>query len=100
MTSAGLSFRLRIKANYDEARMFTEGPENENVSTGVALDMDRIAAATMIAHEVRIGQLLGKKAIVDSARRWVNTNSPPPRMGIGRRLSPKNRLPAGDSAGG
>jgi hypothetical protein len=79
--------RLRIKANYEEARMFTEGPDSDSVSTAVAFAMVRIASATMIAHEVRIGQLLGKKAIVDMATNWVTTNSPPPGMGI------KNRLP-------
>lgn len=79
-------FRLRIKANYEEARMFTEGPDSDSISSLVALDMVRIASATMIAHEVRIGRLLGKKAIIDIASQWVKTNSPPPRMGIGRRL--------------
>jgi hypothetical protein len=79
-------FRLRIKANYEEARMFTEGPDSDSISTLVALDMSRIASATMIAHEVRIGQLLGKRAIVDVAERWAKTNSPPSRMGIGMRL--------------
>jgi hypothetical protein len=79
-------FRLRIKANYEEARMFTEGPDSDSISTVVAFDMVRIASAAMIAHEVRIGQLLGKKAIIDIATNWVKTNSPPPGMGISRRL--------------
>ena len=79
-------FRLRIKANYEEARMFTEGPDSESISSLVALDMVRIASATMIAHERRIAQLLGKNSIIDIADDWIKTNSPPARMGIGRRL--------------
>jgi len=79
-------FRLRIKANYEEARMFTEGPDSDGISSLVALDMSRIASAIMIAHEVRIGQLLGKHAVIDVAERWTKTNSPPSRMGIGMRL--------------
>ncbi|MDC8971484.1 hypothetical protein [Mycobacterium marinum] len=79
-------FRLRIKANYEEARMFTEEPDSESISSLVALDMVRIASATMIAHEARIAQLLGKNAISDIADDWIKTNSPPARMGIRRRL--------------
>ncbi len=79
-------FRLRIKANYEEASMFTEGPDSDSISRLVALDMVRIASATMITHEARISQLLGKKAIMDIATEWAKTNSPPRRMGIGKRL--------------
>lgn len=79
-------YRLRIKANYEQAEMFTEGPDDANVSKLVAMSMVRIATATMIAHETRIAQILGKNAMIDLATRWVEKNSPPGNVGIGFRL--------------
>jgi hypothetical protein len=66
--------------------MFTEGPDDEHTSALVACNMIRFAAAVLIAHEVRIAQAIGKKALLDMAKAWSQTNSPPPRMGIGLRL--------------
>lgn len=79
-------YRLRIKANYEEARMFTEGPDDEHRSALVARNMIRFATAVMIAHEVRIAQIVGKSTLLDMANMWAATNSPPPTMGIGLRL--------------
>jgi hypothetical protein len=79
-------YRLRIKANYEEARMFTEGPDDEHTSALVARNMIRIATATMIAHEVRVAQIISKAALLDIANAWASTNSPPTTMGIGFRL--------------
>lgn len=79
-------YRLRIKANYEEARMFTEGPDDEHTSAIVARNMIRFATAVMIAHEARIARTIGKTAFLDLARAWAATNSPPATMGIGLRL--------------
>jgi hypothetical protein len=79
-------FRLRIKANYEEAAMFTDGPTNEGASSVVALDMVRIASAIMVAHEVRIARLVGNTALTNLATNWIASNSVPPYLGIGRRM--------------
>jgi hypothetical protein len=79
-------FRLRIKANYEEAAMFTDGPTSEGSSSVVALDMLRIACAIMLAHEVRIAHLVGKNSLTNLASNWVSSNSAPADLGIGRRL--------------
>lgn len=79
-------YRLRIKGNYEDAEMFTEGPEDESSSVLVAMNMVRIATATMIAHETRIAQLLGKEVILTMARAWVKKNATPDSVGIGLRL--------------
>jgi hypothetical protein len=79
-------FRLRIKANYEDAEMFTEGPEDGSSSIIAATNMVRIATATMIAHETRIAQLLGRDAVLDLARAWIEKNAPPDSMGVGQRL--------------
>ncbi|MGL5443108.1 MAG: hypothetical protein ACRDDJ_11635 [[Mycobacterium] stephanolepidis] len=79
-------YRLRIKGNYEDAEMFTEGPEDENGSVLVAVSMVRIATAVMIAHETRIAQLLGKETILKMAHDWVQKNATPDTIGIGLRL--------------
>lgn len=66
--------------------MFTEGPDDEHTSALVARNMIRLATAVMIAHEVRIAQIVGKKTLLDMANTWTAANSPPPSMGIGLRL--------------
>jgi hypothetical protein len=85
-------YRLRVKANYEEAGMFTEGPDSEYVSSVVALDMVRIASAIMVAHEVRIARLLGKATVMDLANDWVLKHSPPPDKGIASRLAMLDRI--------
>jgi len=79
-------YRLRIKANYEEARMFTEGPDDEHTSALVARNMIRLASAVMVAHEARIAQVIGKNALLDMAKEWSLTNSPSSTMGIGLRF--------------
>jgi hypothetical protein len=79
-------FRLRIKANYEDAEMFTDGPEDETSSVLVAMSMVRIATAIMMAHEMRIAQLLGRDAILKLARSWVTKNAPSHTIGIALRL--------------
>src|SRR5690349_10008767 len=37
----------------------------------------------MIAHEVRIAQVIDKKVLLDMSKAWSQTNSPPPTMDIG-----------------
>ncbi|WP_142395293.1 hypothetical protein [Mycobacterium avium] len=79
-------YRLRIKGNYEDAEMFTEGPEDESSSALVAMSMVRLATASMIAHETRIAQLLGKNVVLELARAWVKKNAPSDAVGIGLRL--------------
>lgn len=85
-------WRLRIKANYQEADMFTEGPEDDAGSAIVASSMVRLAAAIMMAHETRIAQILGKTVVIEMARNWAAKNSPDHSMGIGLRLPLLERL--------
>lgn len=80
-------YRLRIKANYEDAGMFTDGPEQAAEFAAVARDLAAITAATLIVHEVRIGRLVGKEALLTEARVWIERNSPPaPAMGLAARI--------------
>jgi hypothetical protein len=80
-------FRLRIKANYEDAGMFTDGPEEAAESAAVARDLAVITAATLVVHETRISRLIGKEVLLTEAREWIERNSPPaPAMGLAMRI--------------
>jgi hypothetical protein len=70
-------FRLRIKANYEDARMFTDGPEAADDSSRVAHDLSALTAATMLVHEVRIAKLMGPAPFLTEAEDWILHNNPP-----------------------
>jgi hypothetical protein len=81
-------YRLRIKANYEDPRMFTDGPEHSGDSSAVAGDLVGLTAATMVVHEVRIANLIGAKRLLREAEGWLGRNSPPgDPMGLAARLS-------------
>lgn len=69
-------FRLRIKANYEDAKMFTEGPSQAHESWAVARDFRNITAANMLVHELRVRALLGGTRVVDAAEQWAQRNYP------------------------
>jgi hypothetical protein len=68
-------FRLRLKANYKDALMFTEGPPDDSVSVAVHEDLVRIAACTLLVHELRIRQLVGQPLLSRWVRDWLDSNS-------------------------
>jgi len=53
-------YRLRIKANYQDAGMFIDGPEDESASRRVHRDLVTIASCTLLVHECHIGGIVGK----------------------------------------
>jgi hypothetical protein len=80
-------YRLRIKANYEDSGMFTDGPEAPAESAAVARDLTSLTAATMMVHEVRIARLIGKLTLLAEARQWAEHNNPPaPPMGVAVRI--------------
>jgi hypothetical protein len=79
-------FRLRIKANYEDARMFTEGPEQEHDSAAVAGDLVALTSATLLAHELRVSKLIGPEVLIAAADAWLERNTPPGQpMGLATR---------------
>lgn len=69
-------FRLRIKANYEDAKMFTDGPSQAHESWAVARDFRNITTANMLVHELRVRALLGGTTVVDAADEWAQRNYP------------------------
>ncbi len=53
----------------------------------MARDLAVITTATLIVHEVRIGRLIGREALLTEAREWIERNSPPaPATGLAMRI--------------
>jgi hypothetical protein len=69
-------FRLRIKANYEDAVMFLEGPQSEYESKQVLRDLRDLAASTMLTHELLIREYIGRKEMTGLIDGWLGPNFP------------------------
>ncbi len=74
-TTLDYLYRLRVKANYEDATVFTEGPEDEDSSDTVARDLELVASATLLAHELRVGQLIGGDTMMNMVDAWLASNA-------------------------
>jgi hypothetical protein len=74
-------YRLRIKTNYADSTVFTEGPA-PGEANAVHADLVRLAAASMLAHELHIRQLIGVDRLRVLIDAWLKAN-PPPGPGLG-----------------
>lgn len=73
-------YRLRVKANYLDSTVFTEGPEDEETSRRVLKDLKDIAANSLLVHELHIRSLVPE---VDSiADDWLGARSNSPNVGL------------------
>lgn len=70
-------YRLRVKANYIDPTMFTDGPENEAVSTLVHRDLRRVASSTLFLHELAIASIVGSQLLSEIADEWLHKNTAP-----------------------
>ena len=87
------AYRLRIKTNYEDAQMFTEGPQNLTASGQVNRDIVRIAAASLLMSELHIARLIGGTAFAAIADGWLQTHANLPAnvqagLGVRRHLLP------------
>jgi hypothetical protein len=69
-------YRLRIKTNYVDSAMFTDGPSDESSSTMVQRDLRYIAGSTLLLHELHIARLLGVAKVRKWADDWLAANAP------------------------
>jgi hypothetical protein len=68
-------YRLRIKTNYTDSAVFTEGPAPGEAGA-VHADLVRLAAASLLAHELHVRRLVGvdrTRVLIDG---WLKTNLP------------------------
>jgi hypothetical protein len=69
-------YRVRIKTNYVDSAMFTDGPTDDNISSIVHRDLRYLASSTMLVHEQRIERLVGSSRLRQWADDWLGTNAP------------------------
>lgn len=69
-------YRLRIKTNYVDSAMFTDGPSDEASSATVHSDLRYIASATLLLHELHIEHLVGPSRVRKWVDDWLATNAP------------------------
>jgi len=67
-------YRLRIRSNYEDATMFTDGPEQAYESWAVHQSLCRITAATLLVHELLVGRLIGTATLCSIIDQWSGSS--------------------------
>ncbi|MFF9119009.1 hypothetical protein ACF09Y_26025 [Streptomyces massasporeus] len=63
-TMADYLYRLRVKANYEDVTVFSDGPSSDHEATEVGADLVALASATLLVHELRIAAIIGMNDLV------------------------------------
>lgn len=80
-------YRLRIRSNYEDSTMFTDGPEDEFVSSTVRQDLAYLTATGLLLSELFITRMVGRTWMEHEARTWASANLPSGQVaGIAQRL--------------
>jgi hypothetical protein len=70
-------WRLRVKANYEDVAVFTEGPEDPYASAHVQHDLGNLAAGTLLVHELCVRELIGRARFLAIADEFLASTMPP-----------------------
>ena len=73
-TAMDYLYRLRIKTNYEDSMMFTDGPTSEPESRAAGLDLQRLAASVLLMHELHVRERIGIPAMTTLVDGWVSAN--------------------------
>lgn len=80
-------YRLRIKANYDDAAMYDRGPQTDSDAQQFMRLLNDLTAASMLVHELRVSRLLPAGVLEREARNWVNRNDTEGTTSLAHRMS-------------
>ena len=81
-------YRLRIRTNYEDSNMFTDGPEDDGSSRLIWLALRRLTSTTLFLHELAIKNLLGRDVFLGWVDNWLQRNAPArARNGLAQRRS-------------
>ena len=69
-------YRLRIKTNYVDSGMFTDGPENDSVSFQVRDDLNIIAGGVLLLAELTVSNIVSHDVFFTWINDWVRINVP------------------------
>jgi hypothetical protein len=78
-------YRLRIRANYVDASLFTDGPEDDQESTALAVHLGVLSAVTLMGHEHRVASLVGPATLNQWMDEFIHSHSVPSTSSIVRR---------------
>jgi hypothetical protein len=78
-------WRLRIKTNYEDSRMFLEGPLDNHSSGNVHHDLCRLASASLLVCELHLRQLLGVPTMTSLVDDWLQGNQAAGVLGVRQR---------------
>jgi len=68
-------YRLRIKANYEDAAMYSDGPDNDAAAGAFLADLEALTSANLLVHEIRLARVVGKRALLSAADQSLAKNS-------------------------
>ena len=74
-------YRLRIRTNYEDSNMFTDGPEEELDSCLVRSSLCSIAYGTLLLYEMVIRPIVGADVFDLWVANWVDRNLPDQHVG-------------------
>lgn len=69
-------YRLRLRTNYDDSSMFTDGPENEHAPIQVRDDFSIITGGTLLLAELTVSKVVGQDVFLRWINDWVCANVP------------------------
>ena len=70
-------YRLRIRSNYEDSAMFTDGPEEEGQSGQVREDLLLLSGSVALLAELFLTRLIGNNTIQQWANNWLERNKAP-----------------------
>jgi hypothetical protein len=68
-------YRLRIKANYEDAAMYSDGPDDDAAAGAFLADLEALTSANLLVHEIRLARVVGKRALLSGVDKWLVKNS-------------------------
>jgi hypothetical protein len=67
-------YRLRIKANYTDADMYANGPDDDEAARAFGSNLTLLSSATLLVHELRISKLIGHQIVLEEIDAWLKRN--------------------------
>lgn len=68
-------YRLRVKANYEDAQMYSEGPDDDAAARDFMRSLVSISAANLLVHEVALSKTLARGVLAAEMRSWISRNA-------------------------
>lgn len=79
-------FRLRIKANYVDADVFSLGPDSDSAALAFSRALVEVAESTLLVHELRVAHLVGWQWLAATSDAWLAQHPGlPPAEGLAAR---------------